>query len=58
MGNLANEIFSGASLAGGFRVPTREAVDGVFWKLRRVILRRVSMAPTIIGIAFRSSAGF
>ena len=28
-GNLAIEIFLGASLAGGFRVPTREAVEGI-----------------------------
>ena len=32
-GNLAMEIFFGASLAGGLRVPTREAVDGVFCRL-------------------------
>jgi hypothetical protein len=39
-GNLANEILSGASLPGGLRVPTREAVGGVSRRLRRVILRR------------------
>ena len=32
-GNLATEIFFGASLAGGLRVPTLEAVGGVFCRL-------------------------
>jgi len=56
-GNLANEIFFGPSLAGGLRVPIREAVEGVFCRLWRVILCRVSMAPVILGIAFSSSFG-
>ena len=56
-GNLATEIFFGASLAGGLRVPTREAVEGVFRRLSRVILRRASIAPVIVGIAFSSSVG-
>ena len=29
-GNLAIDILSGASFAGGLRVPTREAVEGAF----------------------------
>src|SRR5262249_56578359 len=33
MGNLANEIFFGVRLARGLRVPTREAEEGVFWRL-------------------------
>src|SRR5262249_32885441 len=57
-GNLANEILSGASLAGGLRDPTGEAVGDVFRRLRRVILRCASRAPVITGIAFRSSVGF
>jgi len=32
-GNLATEIFFGASLAGALRIPTREAVEGLFSKL-------------------------
>jgi hypothetical protein len=32
-GNLATEIFLGASLAVGLRVPTREALEGVFCRL-------------------------
>src|SRR6516165_4256413 len=39
-GSLAMEIFFGPDLAGGFRVPIREALKGVFFKLWRVILRR------------------
>ena len=32
-GNLATEIFSGASLGGGLRVPTRESLESVFRRL-------------------------
>src|SRR3974377_1149682 len=32
-GNLAREIFSGGGFAGRFRVPTGEALEGVFWRL-------------------------
>jgi hypothetical protein len=51
------EILSGASLAGGLRVPTREALEGTFSKLLRVILRRAPRALVIVGITFRSYAG-
>jgi len=54
MGNLATEIFFGASLAGGLRVPIRERGGGVFRRLWRVILRRASVAAVIVGIAFSS----
>src|SRR5262252_2843531 len=57
-GNLANEILSGASLAGGLRVLAREATEGIFCRLSRVILRPVSIASVTIGIAFKSSVGF
>ena len=56
-GNLATEIFFGTTLAGSSRVPTHEAVKGVFCRLWRVILRRASIAPVIVGIALRSWAG-
>ena len=42
-GNLAMEIFFGPDLAGGFRVPTREAGGGMCCKFRRVVPRRVSI---------------
>ena len=32
-GNLAREIFFGASLAGGLRVPIRESVEGASFRL-------------------------
>src|ERR1700747_2765348 len=54
-GNLANEIFFGASITGAWWVPTREAVEDVFCRLRRVILRRALIASVIVGIAFKSS---
>ena len=56
MGNLATEIFFGPNLAGGFRVPTREVGGGICCKFRRVIPRRASIAPVIVGIAFSSAA--
>jgi len=34
------EIFLGPGLAGGLRAPDGDAFEGVFWSLRRVILRR------------------
>src|SRR5215469_8739257 len=45
-------------LAGGLRVTTGEAAEGISCKLLRVILHPASIAPVIVGIAFRSSAGF
>ena len=54
---LADQISAGPSLAGGLRVPTREAVGGVLRSLWRVILRRASIAPVMVGIAFSSSSG-
>jgi hypothetical protein len=36
---MATEIFSGGCLAGGLRVPTPKALQGVFCRLLRVILR-------------------
>src|SRR5260221_6364993 len=50
MGNLATEVFLGPSLAGGVRVPAREAAGGILFKSSRVILRRASIAPVIVGI--------
>jgi len=58
MGNLATEIFFGPSLVGRLRVSTREAVEGVFCRLSRVILHPVSIASVTVGIAFKSSVGF
>src|ERR1700746_2899306 len=46
------------NLGGGLRVTTDEAPGGIFPKLLRVIRRPASIAPVIVGIAFRSSAGF
>src|SRR5262252_10583099 len=51
-GNLANEILSGASLAGGLAVPVCEVRWGICCKFFRVILRRPSIAPVIVGTAF------
>src|SRR5215469_15631044 len=45
-------------LAGGLRVTTGEAAEGIFCKLCGVILHPASIAPVIVGIAFSSSAGF
>jgi hypothetical protein len=56
-GNLAREIFSGPGLVEGLRIATREGVEAVFCRLRRVILRRVSIAPIIVGTAFSNSFG-
>src|SRR5262252_78621 len=57
-GNLAKETFFGACLVGGLRVATREAIEGIFCRLSRVILRLVSIASVTVGIAFKSSVGF
>src|SRR5262249_35756925 len=57
-GNLANEILSGASRAGGLRVPIREATERIFCRFSRVILRPASIASVTVGIAFKSSVGF
>jgi hypothetical protein len=45
------------NFAGGFRVPTRELGGGICCKFRRVIPRRASQAPVIIGITLSSSSG-
>jgi hypothetical protein len=57
-GNLATEIFLGPRLAGGLRVPAREAAGGILSKPLRLILRPASIRPVIVDIAFRSSPGF
>src|SRR5271166_6616190 len=57
-GNRANEILPGASLAGGLRLPTRKAIEGIFCRLSRVILRPMSIASVTVGTAFKSSVGF
>src|ERR1700738_1885607 len=46
------------NLAGGLRGTTGEAAGGISCKLLRLIRRPASIAPVIVGIAFRSSAGF
>jgi|SRR6516165_1337881 len=55
--SLATEIFLGPCLAGGLRVPAREAAGGILCKPSRVILRPASIRPVMVGIAFRSSPG-
>src|SRR6516164_1348765 len=42
-------------LAGGLRATTGKAAEGIFCKLCGVIRRPASIAPVIVGIAFRSS---
>src|SRR6201993_1109326 len=56
-GNLATEIFFGPSLTGGLRALAPEAVEGVFCRPWRVILRRAPVAAAAVDIACRSSAG-
>src|SRR3984893_16970146 len=46
------------NLAVGLRVTTGEMAGGIFCKLLRVIRPPASIEPVIVGIAFRSSAGF
>src|ERR1700737_3227915 len=46
------------NLAGGLRVTTGEPAGGIFCNLLRRIRRPASVAAVIVGIAFRSSAGF
>ena len=54
---LFPRVLFGPNLAGGFRVPTREVGGGICCKFRRVIPRRASIAPVIVGIALSSSSG-
>jgi hypothetical protein len=52
-----HDIYIGPGLAGRLRITADDSVSGVFWKLWRVILRPVAIAPIIVGIALRSSVG-